>query len=149
MSLAKSVVTGTVYRTPEKRFTQNNIAVSAFVLNIGERDEILVRVVSRRTALDDVVSSLTKGDRVLVEGRLQTATVKTDDGSEKRIYEIEAASIETMSGGTVSSNSDFGTEEIVKFESDDMSNELINEDEIPFWSSRAEVWARSAKVEQL
>lgn len=132
MSLAKSVVTGTVYRTPEKRFTQNNIAVSAFVLNIGERDEILVRVVSRRTALDDVVSSLTKGDRVLVEGRLQTATVKTDDGSEKRIYEIEAASIETMSGGTVSSNSDFGTEEIVKFESDDMSNELINEDEIPF-----------------
>lgn len=132
MSLAKSVVTGTVYRAPEKRFTQNNIAVSAFVLNIGERDEILVRVVSRRTALDEVVSSLTKGDRVLVEGRLQTATVKTDDGSEKRIYEIEAATIERMNGGTVSANSDFGTEEIVKFESDDMSNELINEDEIPF-----------------
>ncbi len=35
-------------------------------------------------------------------------------------------------GGSVSTNSDFGTEEIVKFESDDMSNELINEDEIPF-----------------
>ncbi len=70
MSLAKSVVTGTVYRTPEKRFTQNNIAVSAFVLNIGERDEILVRVVSRRTALDEIVSSLNKGEKVLVEGRL-------------------------------------------------------------------------------
>lgn len=131
MSLAKSVVTGTVYRTPEKRFTQNNIAVSAFVLNIGERDEILVRVVSRRTALDEVVSSLNKGEKVLVEGRLQTATVKTDDGAEKRIYEIEASTIEKM-GGSVSTNSDFGTEEIVKFESDDMSNELINEDEIPF-----------------
>lgn len=131
MSLAKSVVTGTVYRTPEKRFTQNNIAVSAFVLNIGERDEILVRVISRRTALDEIVSSLNKGDRVLVEGRLQTASVKMDDGSEKRIYEIEAATIEQMSG-SVSTNSDYGTEEIVKFESDDMSNELINEDEIPF-----------------
>ena len=131
MSLAKSVVTGTVYRAPEKRFTQNNIAVSAFVLNIGERDEILVRVVSRRTALDEVVSSLNKGEKVLVEGRLQTATVKTDDGAEKRIYEIEASTIEKM-GGSVSTNSDFGTEEIVKFESDDMSNELINEDEIPF-----------------
>ncbi len=131
MSLAKSVVTGTVYRTPEKRFTQNNIAVSAFVLNIGERDEILVRVVSRRTALDEIVSSLNKGEKVLVEGRLQTAAVKTDDGAEKRIYEIEASTIEKM-GGSVSTNSDFGTEEIVKFESDDMSNELINEDEIPF-----------------
>ncbi len=131
MSLAKSVVTGTVYRTPEKRFTQNNIAVSAFVLNIGDREETLIRVVSRRTALDDVVSSISKGDRVLVEGRLQTAAVKMDDGSEKRIYEIESATIEAL-GATSQTNSDFGTEEIVKFESDDLSNELINEDEIPF-----------------
>lgn len=131
MSLAKSVVTGTVYRAPEKRFTQNNVAVSGFVLNIGDRDEILMRVVSKRTSLDEVVSSISKGDRVLVEGRLQTATVKMDDGSEKRIYEIDANTIEKM-GASSTSNSDFGTEEIVKFESDDMSGELINEDEIPF-----------------
>lgn len=132
MSLAKSVVTGTVYRAPEKRFTQNNIAVSGFVLNIGEREEVLMRVVSRRNALDEIVSSISKGDKVLVEGRLQTATVKMDDGSEKRIYEIDANTIERMGEGSVT-NSDFGTEEIVKFESDDMANELINEDEIPFW----------------
>lgn len=131
MSIAKSVVTGTVYRTPEKRFTQNNVAVSGFVLNIGDREEVLVRVVSRRNALDEVVSSMSKGDRVLVEGRLQTNTVKMDDGSEKRIYEIDANTIEKMGEASVS-NSDFGTEEIVKFESDDISNELINEDEIPF-----------------
>ena len=133
MSFAKSVVTGTVYRAAEKRFTQNNIAVSAFVLNIGEREETLIRVLSKRNALDEVVSSLSKGDRVLVEGRLQIATVKADDGSEKRIYEIDANTVELM-GGSSSTSSDqkFGTEEIVKFESDDMSNELINEDEIPF-----------------
>ncbi len=129
MSLAKATVTGTVYRAPEKRFTQNNIAVSAFVLNIGERDESLIRVVSRRNALDEVVSSLNKNERVLVEGRLQTATVKTDDGSEKRIYEIEANTVEKLSGV---SNVEHSTEEIVKFESDESVNELINEDEIPF-----------------
>ena len=137
MSLAKSVVTGTVYRQPEKRFSQNNVAVSAFVLNIDERDEMLLRIISKRNSLDEVVSSLSKGDKVLVEGRLQTATVKMDDGSDKRIYEIDANSIEKISGESSSStqsssNSKFGTEEIVKFESDDMSNELINEDEIPF-----------------
>ncbi len=132
MSIAKAVVTGTVYRTPEKRFTQNNVAVSAFVLNIGEREETLIRVLSKRNALDEIVSSLNKGDRVLVEGRLQTASVKMDDGSEKRIYEIDANTIETMGEGGSASNSNFGTEEIVKFESDDISNELINEDEIPF-----------------
>lgn len=132
MSLAKSVVTGTVYRAPEKRFTQNNVAVSAFVLNIGEREETLIRVLSKRNALDEIVSSLTKGERVLVEGRLQTAAVKMDDGSEKRIYEIDANTIERLSDEGAPVNQKFGTEEIVKFESDDMSNELINEDEIPF-----------------
>ena len=132
MSLAKSVVTGTVYRAPEKRFTQNNVAVSAFVLNIGEREETLIRVLSKRNALDEIVSSLTKGERVLVEGRLQTAAVKMDDGSEKRIYEIDANTNERLCGEGAPVNQKFGTEEIVKFESDDMSNELINEDEIPF-----------------
>lgn len=132
MSLAKAIVTGTVYRAPEKRFTQNNIAVSAFVLNIGERDESLIRVVSRRQALDEIIDTIDKGERVLVEGRLQTAAVKMDDGSEKRIYEIEANTIEKLGEGAVSSSSNYGTEEIVKFESDDLSNELIGEDEIPF-----------------
>ena len=135
MSLAKAVVTGTVYRAPEKRFTQNNIAVSSFVLNIGDKEEMLIRVLSRRTGLDEIVSGLNKGDKVLVDGRLQTNTVKMDDGTEKRIYEIDAAGIETFNGSITSSadaNSNFGTEEVVKIEADDFSNELIGEDEIPF-----------------
>ena len=131
MSIAKAVVTGTVYRAPEKRFTQNNVAVSAFVLDMGDKEEMLIRVISKRQILDEVVDTLNKGDRVLVEGRLQTAVVKMDDGSEKRIYEIDATTIEKM-GETSSSSAKFGTEEIVKFESDDLSNELIGEDEIPF-----------------
>lgn len=136
MSLAKAVVTGTIFRAPEKRFTQNNIAVSSFVLNIGEREEMLIRVISRRTGLDEIVSGLNKGDKVLVEGRLQTNAVKADDGSEKRIFEIDAATIETFSGSssTVSSSgsSNFGTEEVVSIESDDFSEALIDGDEIPF-----------------
>jgi len=133
MSLAKAVVTGTVYRAAEKRFTQNDIAVSSFVLNIGTREELLVRVISKRKNLDDLVSSLEKNDKVLVDGRLQIATVQAGDGSEKRIYEIDANSIEKMSG-EVSVNSNFGTSEnIVSFGVDDaMANELIGEEEIPF-----------------
>ena len=131
MSIAKSVVTGTVYRAPEKRFTQNNIAVSSFILNIGESEEILIRVISRRQSLDDVIDSIDKGERVLVEGRLQTATAKMDDGSEKRIYEIDANSIEKLQAGATSTPVS-SSENIVKFESDDFANELIGEDEIPF-----------------
>ena len=60
MTLAKAVVTGSVYRAPEKRFTQNNIPVSSFVLNIGDKEEMLLRVIAKRQALDEVVSSLGK-----------------------------------------------------------------------------------------
>lgn len=129
MTIAKAVVTGTVYRTPEKRFTSNNVAVSAFVLDIGEKDETLIRVLSKRANLDEIVSGFEKGDRVLVEGRLQVATAKMDDGSERKIYEIEANTIEPLSGSApVKSNNG----DIVKFASEEFSDELIGEDEIPF-----------------
>jgi len=130
MSLAKAVVTGTVFRAPEKRFTQNNIPVSSFVLNIGEREEMLIRVVVRRTALDEVVSAISKDDRVLVEGRLQITTVKNDTGAERRIFEIDANTVEMMGANaptSATSNSD-----IVKFSQDEFADELIGEDEIPF-----------------
>lgn len=132
MTIAKAVVTGTIYRAPEKRFTSNDVAISGFVLDIGEKDETLLRVISKRVALDPIVSSLSKGDRVLVEGRLQIATAKMDDGSERKIYEIDAATIEKMGGaGSVSSRPD-NNGEIVKFAQEEFSDELIGEDEIPF-----------------
>jgi single-stranded DNA-binding protein len=96
MTIAKAVVTGTIFRTPEKRFTSNDVAVTSFILDIGEKEETLLRVISKRNALDEVVSELEKGDKVLVEGRLQTANAKMEDGSERKIFEIEAAAIEKM-----------------------------------------------------
>ena len=130
MSLAKAVVTGTVYRAPEKRFTQNNVPVSSFVLNIGEREEMFLRVVVKRQALDEVVSEISQNDRVLVEGRLQINTVKSDNGAERRIFEIDANTIELMGAGAPAKASD--SEDIVKFSQEEFSNELIGEEEIPF-----------------
>ena len=132
MAFAKAVVTGTVFRAPEKRFTQNNVPVSSFVLNIGDREEMLIRVVVGRTALDEVVSGISKDDRVLVEGRLQITTVKNESGAERRIYEIDANAIEMMGGSAPASSNSNRNEEIVKFSQDEFSDELIGEDEIPF-----------------
>lgn len=133
MSIAKAVVTGTVYRPAEKRYTQNDVAVSSFVLNIGTRDELLVRVISKRKGLDDVVSSLEKNEKVLVEGTLQVANVQTGDGAERRIYEIDASAVEQI-GGVSAVQAFDATENIVSFGADEasMQNELIGEEEIPF-----------------
>ena len=130
MTVAKAVVTGTVFRNPEKRFTSNNVPVSAFVLNIGEKEELLIRVLAKKTALDEVVSSLSKGSRVLVEGRLQTANVKGENGADRKIYEIDANGIELM-GSSSGVSSDFSND-IVKFSDVEIGDELIGEEEIPF-----------------
>ena len=132
MAFAKAVVTGTVFRAPEKRFTQNNVPISSFVLNIGDREEMLIRVVVGRTALDEVVSGISKDDRVLVEGRLQITTVKNESGAERRIYEIDASTIEMMGGSAPASSNSSNSEDIVKFSQEEFSDELIGEDEIPF-----------------
>ena len=132
MAFAKAVVTGTVFRAPEKRFTQNNVPVSSFVLNIGDREEMLIRVVVGRVALDEVVSGISKDDRVLVEGRLQITTVKNESGAERRIYEIDANTIEMMGGSAPASSNSSNREDIVKFSQEEFSDELIGEDEIPF-----------------
>ncbi len=136
MSLAKAVVTGIVYKTPKTGYTQNNVAVSSFVLNIGTTDEILVRVISKRQALEEVVSSLSKNQKVLVEGRLQNGISKMDDGTEKRVFEIEAATIELM--GVTSRNStseddgdilSFGEMEAPAANDTDV---LMDDEEVPF-----------------
>lgn len=137
MTLAKAVVTGSVYRAPEKRFTQNNIPVSSFVLNIGDKDEMLLRVIAKRQSLDEVVSSLGKDDRVLIEGRLQITTVKNESGTERKIFEIDANTVEPISAvtgtGTTAASSSSSDEEIVKFpKEEDFADELIGEEEVPF-----------------
>lgn len=132
MALAKAVVTGSVFRAPEKRFTQNNIPVSSFVLNIGDKEEMLIRVIVRRNALDEVVSTISKDDRVLVEGRLQITSVKNDAGAERRIFEIDANTIEMMGVASTPTASASSNSDIVKFSQEEFTDELIGEDEIPF-----------------
>lgn len=131
MTIAKAVVTGTIYRTPEKRFTSNDVAIWGFVLDIGEKEETLIRVISKKNVLDSVVSSLDKGDRALVEGRLQIIGAKQDDGSERKFYEIDANTIEKIGANSGYSPSS-SKEDIVKFAQEEFSDELIGEDEIPF-----------------
>ena len=139
MTIAKSVVTGIVYKTPKTGYTQNNVAVSSFVLNVGEgSEEILVRVISKRPALSSIVDSLTKNQKVLVGGRLQTGVSKADDGTEKKVFEIDASSIELMSGAAAVSESSsdgdilsFGEMESPTSAQDNVDS-LIDEEEVPF-----------------
>ena len=100
MSIAKAVISGTVYRAPEKRFTGNNIPVTTFALNIDENDTSLIRIVARGNNAEILEQSVSKGDKIVVEGRLQIASVQQDDGTEKKITEIDLSSFEVLSSSS-------------------------------------------------
>lgn len=137
MTLAKAVVTGIVYKTPKTGFTSNNVAVSSFVLNVGQQEETLVRVISKRQNLEEVVAGLSKNQKVLVEGRLQNGVSKMDDGTEKKVFEIEAATIELMGGASSSVDSSASEDgDILTFgdmEADSSNADvLMDDEEVPF-----------------
>ena len=137
MTLAKAFVTGTVIKAPEKRFTQNDMAIAGFTINIDSNNETLLRVVAFGNLADVISSTIVVGDSVAVEGRLQANTYKLPNGKDKKIFEISANAIEKISGNTVNAASNpiaaqNNNDNIVAFNQDEIAQDLIDEDEIPF-----------------
>jgi len=134
-SLSKIVITGKVVRNPEKRFTDNNFPITSFTINIGaENEEKLIRVLAFGKLGETTANSVKKDQSVVVEGKLQTATVKTESGVEKKIVEINAQGLEII-GASLQEGSSDETESKTSdldFSEDTSSDELIGEDEIPF-----------------
>jgi len=142
MSLAKIVVSGKVTKNPEKRFTQNNIPITSFVMDINPQEETIVRVIALGNLAEKIAGEVTMGDNVIVDGRPQVETVQTTTGKDKRIIEINANAVEKL-GEVSSSSSSYTasaasspvaakTEGIVQFATEELTEELIDEDEIPF-----------------
>ena len=128
MTVCKATFSGTVFRGPEKRATQNNVSITFFTLDVEGKNDLLVRVVSMGKAAETVVQSLSKNDRVVVDGKLRTAVVKDEDGSEKRIMELSLSSFEKIEGEVQNSTPD----RLVQFDEQDYSDDLLGEEEIPF-----------------
>ena len=135
MTLAKAFVTGVVTKAPEKRYTNNDMAISGFTINIDKTNETLLRVIAFGQLADTIASTVAQGDSVAVEGKLQVNSYKLPNGKDKKVYEISASSVEKMSASTnpVSTNSAAAqSENVVSFNEDEVAKDLIDEDEIPF-----------------
>ena len=135
MTLARAFVTGVVVKAPEKRFTQNDMAIAGMTVNIDANNETLIRVIAFGNLADVLTSTVAEGDSVAVEGKLQANTYKLPNGKDKKIFEISANSIEKISGTAIQQNSAVQnpqSENIVSFNQDEIAQDLIDEDEIPF-----------------
>jgi single-strand DNA-binding protein len=105
VSFAKVVVSGEITSEPEKRFTPNNHPVTTFNLNVenpmvGSRpaEPFTVRVTCWRNLADAAANQLQKGQYILVEGKLILNSYQTQDGVQKKAFEVEASSLDKLPG---------------------------------------------------
>ena len=74
--------------------------------------------------------AVNKGDEDVIDGRLQNAVATAEDGSEKKIVEIDASSVMKISGGITQPIQNVNVSS--KANANEPVDELIGEDEIPF-----------------
>lgn len=137
MTLAKIVVTGKVVKNPEKRFTQNNLAITNLIVDINPQDETLVRVSAIGALADRTAETVQLNDTVIIDGRLQMENVKTTSGKDKKVATITASNIEKIgasadAGNLSAAQTQAKNEHVVQFSTEEIAEDLIDPDEIPF-----------------
>lgn len=113
----KLILCGRLTRDPDVRYTQAGKAVTSFTLacdrrSNGEPTADFIPVVTWDKLAESCGNYLTKGRRVIVEGRLQFRTYSTDSGETRKIAEVVAVSVEFLDrskeGNEVTDASQFG-----------------------------------------
>ncbi|HEX5614528.1 MAG TPA: single-stranded DNA-binding protein [Acidimicrobiia bacterium] len=97
-------VVGNITRDPEMRYTPSGVAKASFGIAVNrswrnqqtnewEEQTSFFNVVCWREMAENVGTSLTKGARVVVTGRLEQRSWETDGGEKRNVVEIVADEI--------------------------------------------------------
>ena len=108
------------------------MAIAGFTLSIENNPDNLIRVIAFGNLADNISNSIKTGDMVAVEGKLQANTYKLPNGKDKKVYEINAGTVEKMGVSEVQPVVSNESENIVTFDDAQVTDDLIDEDEIPF-----------------
>lgn len=98
----KVILVGRLAQDPEVRYTQSGKAVASFTIAVnrfsggGQKEADFIPIVAWEKLAEICGNSLTKGQRVLVEGRLQIRSYETNDGQKRRVAEVIAQNIEFL-----------------------------------------------------
>lgn len=100
----KVIMIGRLTKNPEARQLQSGIPCTTFSIAVprrfrtanGERESDFFNVVAWRQAAEYAAKYLLKGQRVTVEGSIQTRSYTAQDGSTRRVTEIVADNVESL-----------------------------------------------------
>ncbi len=135
----KIILMGRLVRDPEVRYTPTGKVVCQFTLAVdrpfanqeGQREADFIPVIVWGKQAELCGNSLTKGQRVLVEGRLQIRSYDAKDGSKRWVTEVIANSFEFIErrGDFAAAGGDHGAQ---KSEMDSFGSAVPFDEEIPF-----------------
>jgi single-strand DNA-binding protein len=132
----KVILVGRLTQDPEIRYTQTGKAVASFTLAVnrfvsqGKSEADFIPIVVWDKLAEVCGNNLTKGQRLLVEGRLQIRSYEGNDGQKRRVAEVVAQNIEFLerkqaaeSGGSTGGKD---------FNVNSFGADVFPEEEIPF-----------------
>ena len=106
VSINKVMLSGRLTRDPELRYTPSGVAVITFSLALNRRykdqsgewkEEVsFVNVVAWQRQAELVSEYLKKGSAAFVEGRLQSRSWETSEGSKRSVLEVRAERIQFL-----------------------------------------------------
>lgn len=118
---------GNLTREPEIRYTNNNLKVAQITIAINRKEEVdYIDCVAFDKKADIIEQYLHKGNRVAVEGRVQT-NMYEKDGKKIKTMNILINNIEFLN-----TNNKVVEEDGIKKEIENGEQEAIYTDELPF-----------------
>jgi single-strand DNA-binding protein len=104
MALPTIVIVGNLTADPELRFTTTGKSVATLRVASSERkkdpagqwvdgDKIFLNVNCWNDTAENITKTCTKGDTVVVTGKLKQRSYTAKDGTEKTVFEVEADSV--------------------------------------------------------
>lgn len=110
----KVILMGRLTKDPELRYTGNNTPVATFTLavdrafqNNGQREADFINTVIWNKQAEAVKKFLTKGSKIIVEGRIQTRNYDDKDGKKVYVTEVVADRFEFCESKGTKSTSEF------------------------------------------
>ena len=129
----KVFLLGRLVRDPEIRTTQSGKMVTSFTLAVdrfaGGKEADFISVVTWEKLAENCGNSLTKGQRALVEGRLQIRSYDGKDGQKRWVTEIVAQSVEFLDRRSAGPSSDSNVSHDAASQ---FGHDVAPDDEIPF-----------------
>lgn len=124
----KVILVGRLAQDPEVRYTQNGKAVASFTIAVnrftgqGQKEADFIPIVAWEKLAETCGNNLTKGQRVLIEGRLQIRSYEANDGQKRRVAEVIAQNMEFLERKQTADDKD----------ANPFGGQVFPEEEIPF-----------------